>query len=68
MWSLHALLTGYSKFVIGVNVNVDGCLSLCISPATNWGPALVAGQVPRPPPLTLRQLGLSLTFKLLTTL
>lgn len=27
---VHALLTGYSKFVIGVNVNVDGCPSLSL--------------------------------------
>ena len=29
-------LIGHSKLSIGVNVNVDGCLSLYVSPAFNW--------------------------------
>ena len=41
--SLHVLprdmpvrLIGHSKFPVGVNVKVNGCLSLYVSPVTNW--------------------------------
>ena len=29
-------LIGHSKFSVGVNVSVDGCLSLYVSPGMNW--------------------------------
>ena len=29
-------LTGHSKFPVGVNVSVDGCLSLYVNPPMNW--------------------------------
>ena len=29
-------LIGHSKLSIGVNVSMDGCLSLYVSPAMNW--------------------------------
>lgn len=28
--------TGNSKFPVGVNVSVNDCLSLCVSPVTDW--------------------------------
>ena len=40
--SLHVLhnmyvrLIGHSKFPVGVNVKVNGCLSLYVSPLMNW--------------------------------
>ena len=40
-------LIGDSKLSVGVNVSVNGCLSLCVSPEMNW--RLVQG-VPHPSP------------------
>ena len=54
VWSLHALpmsawapspcpktcrLTGTSKLPVRVNVSVNGCLPLCVSPVINWRPS-----------------------------
>lgn len=38
-WSkdMHGVrLSGDSELVIGMNVSVNGCLSLCIGPVTDW--------------------------------
>lgn len=37
---LHSLL-GYlgNKLAIGLSASVNGCLSICVSPATDWHPA-----------------------------
>lgn len=32
----QVMLIGDSKLPVGVNVSVNGCLFLCISPAMNW--------------------------------
>merc|ERR1711980_625 len=36
--NLGTRLIDYSKLSIGVNVSVNGCLSLCVSPAIVWRP------------------------------
>ena len=41
----------HSKLTVGVNVSVDGCLSLYVSPAMNW---LLVQDVPRLHPNMLR--------------
>ena len=33
---LEIRLIGHSKFPVGVNVSLAGCLSLTVSPAMNW--------------------------------
>ncbi len=35
---MQVRLTGGSKLPVGVNVSVNGCLSLCVSPVTAWRP------------------------------
>ena len=45
---MQVRLTGDSKLTVGVNVSVNGCLCLCVSPVMTW--RLVQG-VPRLSPV-----------------